>query len=350
MQTLDHEIEVHAVERYSWEHQGDWTEYRITCPTSLGSFPSAWIDARLVNGTKGGRAILIEALDGQRYSEAALCGPTAHTEVPWMADFIRHYEKLGVDEFHFYIPEGPVVEKFLSNATQAGEKFGSTLGSLSTGTGNRFEHPAVHWHNFTASPESVSFNHRAALNDCLSRVRYSHAFAVISDLDEFIHISERTGVAKIGDLMIKFLPKKVASLSFPRNYYPRNCPTSTIKFDEQNMPVSWIGNFPDLYTLFSPLNISDEHADDYWGIRGALSQKHYNQSVKSVVRVKDCFSVNAYGPDLLLEAENKTAYMPHYLAHYKHIYYKGPTLCLFGAEVKSMWAFQQTAVLHWADP
>ena len=186
-------------------------------------FSPAWVDVILANGSRGGHATILETLSIQSSPGVALCGPTMYSSMPWLPDFIEHYERLGVDEFHFYLPEGAVVESFLVNPSHADGVFSTETGSLSIEKAKYFEHHAVHWHNFTASPGSASFNLRAGNNDCISRLKYSHKYAVIADMDEFLHIGNIAGVTKISDLMEKYLPDSAAALSLADVHYPRDC-------------------------------------------------------------------------------------------------------------------------------
>ena len=352
-------LELQAVERYSQHAWGDWTEFKITCyanGSSLASLQDPRADVQLRNGLSGSYPVKLETLATQLTGGVALCGPSVYSSRVWIHDYVRHYEALGVDEFHFYLPQGPVVEEFLVKPERAEGVFEITAGSLSTEKAEPFVHPKVCWHNFTASPGGQSFNLRAGNNDCLSRLKYSHEYAIVADLDEFLHLTHLAGSTKIKDVMDRFLPDGVASLGFADLYYPRGCPISSVSFEKEGMPKAWTGHYPDAYQLHYSVQLTKDGAETYWNSHPSRSEtlpieaNPFDMWVKSVVRVSAVFSVNYHGPEELLATSRSHAhYLPHYVVHFKHIRYLGSVACMFGSAVRDHWFFQPDAVLHLAD-
>lgn len=180
-------------------------------------------------------------------------------------------------------------------------------------------------------------------------MRYSHKYAVIADLDEFFHIAKRAQVVSISALMDKYLPQSAAGLAFMDIHFPRDCPTGNMGFDKEMMPVTWTGLFSDQYTLQFRTQTPEGHEEAYYAAEKALDFQVFKS--KSIVRVADCFSVNAHGPEILKASDKQqTWFLPHFLAYYKHIRYQGPTACLFGPKAWQEYLFHKDAVLYWMEP
>ena len=121
-------------------------------------------------------------------------------------------------------------------------------------------------------------------------------------------------------------------------------------FDSNQMPQTWKGIFPDLYTLYFPFTIFPEHLERYVLDRMSMTTRPFEQWSKSIVRINDVYSVNAHGPEVLLDtAKLISAYLPHYLAHYKHIRYRGPSVCMFGKEALATYFLKPNAVLQYME-
>ena len=348
-------LEAQAVERYSWHHEGDWTEFKITCLSNgseLHNLKDPLADVQLRNGTQGKAPVKLELIETVAKGGVALCGPTLTTANTWMLDFVQHYQRLGVDEFHFYLPQGPVLDAFIANQKSGGSD-GKGSDKIASMRFKAFEHPDVRWHNFTASPESEAFNLRAAINDCLSRLKYSHQYAVIAQADRFLHVTQKSQITSIKDLVDKHLPESTAGIGLVNLHYPRDCPITSMFIDKDGMPRIWKGIFPDSYHLHYAVKLVREEAEAYWARQYdepetlLLSKNPFEGLVTPVVRVKDVYSANAHGPEVLMPgATESLQILPHYMAHFKHIDYLGPTSCVFGTEFNSLFLINPEAMLH----
>jgi hypothetical protein len=347
-----------SVEQYAMVPHSNWTMRKITCDTNGLGKNLRWASTRTRANKMIESPVAVEAIELIESLGAALCGPTVYSNISWIPDYVEHYLRLGVTEFHFYKPEGVLVEEFLQDSqgflqdkSKSGGIFTSMKGSLSSKRLVKYEHPAVKWHNFTSTLGSDSFGLRTGNNDCISRVKYSHKYAVIADIDEFLHIPKRANVPSITAYMDKYLPERVAALGFVDLHYARDCPTSDLGFDSDSQPITWSGLFPDQYRLHHDVGIQDDAHAMYWSLNGPSKENVFTSIyVKSVVKVSEVFSVHYHGPDKLQDPRSYHSwYMPHFLGHFKHIRYLGPTRCTYGRAAEVDWLTNSDALLHWVE-
>jgi hypothetical protein len=282
-----------SVEQYATLPQSKWTLRKITCSIAGLGDNLHWASAGGSIYKSEVPSLAVEAIGLVESPGAALCGPTVYSNIEWIPDFVHHYLKLGVTEFHFYEPQGGLIEEFLEDSdrflrdkNKSGGIYQSFPGSLSSKRLVKFEHPAVKWHNFTATPGSASFNLRTGSNDCISRVKYSHKYAIIVDLDEFLYIPKRAKVQSITAYMDKYLPESATGLGLVDLHYPRDCPTSKMELDSNSQPVKWNGLFPDQYRLHHDIGIQDFAHDKYWPLNGPSKDNFFTSIyVKSIVKL-----------------------------------------------------------------
>jgi hypothetical protein len=95
-----------------------------------------------------------------------------------------------------------------------------------------FDHPLALWHAYSPSNREPYFGQVLAFNDCVMRTRYTHDYAMLFDVDEFLYINAttfgRASTVPLAEFFRETFPHQAASLEFVSWGYPRNCPAQTV--------------------------------------------------------------------------------------------------------------------------
>lgn len=344
-------IPVRSVEILAFDHS-NWTEYKIECSFVQGRVPKeTFATVRYNNGSMDTNFMKIEELSLELTDKAALCGPVTYSHTSWLKDWVSHYVGLGVDVIHLYQPTGPYFARFQADphAFAESEEIAAITQKnvqFSVLTEGGLKHPNVFWHTFTPTPGTYGFGLRAVINECLSRVHYSHKYAIITDLDEFFWMRHDVGVPSVTGFMDKYLPESAASIAFLQLNYPMDCPVGACETNENGVPYVWQGNFGDLFALHSEVALKDEYKDTYHTIKEPVRGIIFKEFIKSIVRVNLTAGAHFHGVYSLVDkSKDDLVSLPHHIAHFKHIRYRGKTLCLFGRQAESNWAYNTHALL-----
>ena len=144
--------------------------------------------------------------------------------------------QLGVSRFHMY---WATLHSHEHEADEDPLELWKTVGSYHYREGEThtdplypFDHPLAVWHQYSPSNREAYFGQVISFNDCVVRTRYTHDYALLFYVDEFLYINAtafgRTGMVPLADWLDGTFPEQTASLEFVSWQYPRNCPALAV--------------------------------------------------------------------------------------------------------------------------
>ena len=157
--------------------------------------------------------VAVEAVPSNFESEVGACVSPYVTARPTFQDWLLYHRQLGVGGFHVYVPNGTFVDAMIEHFSHVPELRQKQPPHLF------FSH-YVTWHTYTVADWlSQYFGQVITMNDCVFRNRHKHTFLLMTDVDEFLSITN-------GDLsrtLHEHIPPQLGSVLLPISWYKVDC-------------------------------------------------------------------------------------------------------------------------------
>ena len=195
-----------------------------------------YVRVQLQSGQVHPQSVRVENISTEAVGSVAACVVPLFSQRPNIHHWMFHYVQLGVSRFHMYLPSIHAHER---DAYEAAHEVWMTVkdfnfreGETHTEPFHPFEHPLAVWHHYSPSNRENYFGQVIMYNDCIMRARYTHEYALLFDVDEFLYVNS-TGAGRSGMVQLPYyldatFPPKVATLEFMTWHYPENCPATSV--------------------------------------------------------------------------------------------------------------------------